>query len=213
MSNLTRQRCRRIGLWNGIPSDQRPLRRLPVCLVCITLLLPLSCGQPAHWLPENTEPPELVWSPPLAYPPELSKAGITGRVVLEAMVDTAGRVEPGSIEVVASSRAAFEPPAIEMLRNSRFRPGRNQAGPLRMLVRFPVRFKLGRRGVSQAESLAAAARVAAGERLTRAGQFPQAMTEYAGAQTLDPRLASSSQFWYGLCWHGSVWGHPEDVMS
>ena len=213
MKRLARQPYERIGQWNRILSDRRRLRRLSVSLAYIALLLPLSCGQPAPMLPEGAEPPQLLWSPPLAYPPELSEAGITGRVELEAMVDTTGRVEPGSIKVISSSRKAFEQPAIEMLSNSRFRPGHSQIGPVPMLVKFPVKFTLGREGVSRAESVAAATRVAAGVRLARQGQIPDAMVEYAGAQSLDPRLSSSAQFWYSLCWNGSVWGYAEDVMT
>ncbi len=48
------------------------------------------------------ERPELLSAPPPVYPPLLRQAGIQGRVILRAVIDTTGRVEPASIRVIKS---------------------------------------------------------------------------------------------------------------
>jgi TonB family protein len=141
------------------------------------------------------------------------ESGVEGRVVLEAMIDTAGRVEPSTVNVVSSTRPAFERPAMEMLRNSRFLPGRTDSRSIRTQVRIPVVFNLKKaETVTSADSLAAASLVADGERLVRAGNVPDALTAYSAAQGIDARLNGSVNFWYSLCWHGALWGYAADVM-
>src|SRR5207253_120181 len=53
--------------------------------------------------------PELLSGPP-PYPELLRGAGVRGRVVLQAVVDTTGRLEPNSIKIVQSPHAGFGPP-------------------------------------------------------------------------------------------------------
>src|SRR5205823_4375738 len=53
------------------------------------------------------ERPELLSAPPPVYPPLLRQAGIQGRVVLRAIVDTTGRVEPTSVRIVKSPSTGF----------------------------------------------------------------------------------------------------------
>jgi TonB family protein len=139
--------------------------------------------------------------------------GVEGRVVVQAMVDSTGRVESGTIEVVSATRQEFERPAIDMVQNSRFNPARSDTRALRRLVRVPVTFDLKRRSrVTSADSAAAAARALEGESLARRGNITDALTAYSAALSLDARLNGSLQFWYELCWHGSLWGNAEDVM-
>src|SRR2546427_12382877 len=56
------------------------------------------------------ERPALLSAPPAPYPTLLRRAGIQGRVVIGAIVDTLGRAEPGSIEIVDSPNPAFDTP-------------------------------------------------------------------------------------------------------
>jgi TonB family protein len=91
------------------------------------------------------EPPEVLTHPPLRYPELLRMAGIEGAVYLEFVVDTAGRAEANTIEVLRSDERAFEGPAIAMLRGSVFRPGRVRGRTVRVLVRMEVGFRLLRR--------------------------------------------------------------------
>ncbi len=190
---------------------------LPVRLLNLAVLVPaalsVACARPESVSPEVGQPPLLTWSPPLAYPPDMFGAGIEGSVIIEAMVDTTGRIDPGSIKVISASRPAFERPAVEMLRNSRFQPARTGEQLLRAQVRVPVKFDLRREEeVAKTDSTAAAALTAEGERLARQGNIQDALSAYSAAQGLDARLNSSVRFWYGLCWYGGLWGHADAVL-
>ncbi|HXG45643.1 MAG TPA: TonB family protein [Gemmatimonadales bacterium] len=76
------------------------------------------------------------------YPPVMEQAGIPGKVTLEFVVNTDGRVEPGSVKVVSSTNKAFEEPAKQGITSPgcRFRPGKSRGEPVRVLVRVPVSF-------------------------------------------------------------------------
>jgi hypothetical protein len=80
------------------------------------------------------EPPERISSPPLEYPRMMQQAGVEGLVVLQGVVDTTGRVEANSIEVVSSTNRAFEGPAS--------RPGRVRGQAVRVLIQLPIQFNL-----------------------------------------------------------------------
>jgi len=91
---------------------------------------------------EVASPPEVLTPAMPVYPPLARARGIEGLVVLETIVDRAGRVEPDSIKVVESI-ALLDEAAIEALRKWRFRPGRDEQGEaVRVLVQLPVRFRL-----------------------------------------------------------------------
>ena len=74
------------------------------------------------------------------YPAALESAGISGRVVLEFVVDTTGRVEPGLVRVVSSSRPEFEAEARNAILATQFRPARSQGASVRQLARQAVSF-------------------------------------------------------------------------
>jgi TonB family protein len=90
------------------------------------------------------EYPELLAGPPPVYPDLLRQAGIEGRVVLEAIVDTAGRVERGSI-VAISGHPALAAAAERSLLASLFRPARVHGRSVRVRVRVPFEFTLSNR--------------------------------------------------------------------
>jgi TonB family protein len=87
-----------------------------------------------------TEQPDRLAGPIPAYPPILKQAGIQGRVTLEAVVDTAGRVEPGSVRVVSSPNPLFDPPSVAALRATLFRPARVNGRAVRVLIKLPFDF-------------------------------------------------------------------------
>jgi len=89
------------------------------------------------------EAPVLLVGPVPRYPELLRQAGIEGRVVLEAIVDTLGRVERGSMTVISGGGyPAFAAAAIEALGASLFRPARMQGRGVRVRVRVPFDFSL-----------------------------------------------------------------------
>jgi protein TonB len=88
------------------------------------------------------EGPEVLTGPTPAYPDLLRQAGIQGQVVLEAVVDSTGRVLGESIVVVSASNPAFVAPARQALARTLFRPARVGGKAVRMRVRLPFEFTL-----------------------------------------------------------------------
>jgi TonB family protein len=86
------------------------------------------------------EKAELLSSPPAEYPRMLRRAGIQGRVVVEVVIDTLGRVEPGSPRVVSSPNPAFNEPALNAVREAVFRPARVHGRAVRVRMRAPIDF-------------------------------------------------------------------------
>ena len=91
---------------------------------------------------EVDQPPILLSHPPMQYPPLLRDAGVQGKVVLEFVIDTNGRVDTSSIVVVSSDQKAFERPAIDLVTGSRYRAGTNGGATVRVRVRQPVSFSI-----------------------------------------------------------------------
>ncbi len=78
------------------------------------------------------------------YPAVMKSAGIAGRVVLQFIVNTDGRVDASSIKVSSSSHKAFEEPAKRVMTSAActFKPGSSRGNPVRVLVQQAVAFKL-----------------------------------------------------------------------
>lgn len=90
------------------------------------------------------ERPDVILAFSPAYPDLLRQAGIEGTVVIEAIIDTAGRAEAGSVRVVRSTNRAFDAPARDAVLRTRYRPGRIGGTPVRVLVQVPISFTLRR---------------------------------------------------------------------
>ncbi|MGH7418506.1 MAG: energy transducer TonB, partial [Candidatus Rokuibacteriota bacterium] len=88
------------------------------------------------------ERPEVLSAPQPPYPEYLRQAGITGTVMLEGIIDTLGRAEPGSVKVVSSPNAGFNEAAVTTMRKALFRPARVRGRAVRVLIRLPIVFKL-----------------------------------------------------------------------
>ncbi len=89
------------------------------------------------------EPPVLLAGPPLGYPDVLRRAGTTGTVTVQLVIDTLGRAEPASL-VLQSSHPGFEAAARAYVVGALFRPGRMHGRAVRVLVRLPISFTLRR---------------------------------------------------------------------
>src|SRR5207237_9728450 len=67
---------------------------------------------------------------------------------------------------------------------------------------------------AEVRKLAAKSLVAVfGEMLLRQGDIEKAVATYAEAQTLDPTIEIPATVGNNLCWWGSLWGHPAEVME
>jgi TonB family protein len=110
----------------------------------------LGTGQPGGLGALLTDEHADVLSGPLpVYPDLLRQAGIEGKVVLEAVVDTTGRALAQSIAVVTASNPGFIGPARQALLATLFRPAMVGGKPVRMLVRIPYEFAI-RNGTGRA---------------------------------------------------------------
>jgi protein TonB len=78
------------------------------------------------------------------YPTQLRAAGIEGRVVLQFVVDTLGRAEPGDVTVLETSHPQFAEAVREVLPRFRFIPGEASGHKVRTRVQIPFDFKLAR---------------------------------------------------------------------
>jgi TonB family protein len=90
------------------------------------------------------ERPELVSGPQLEYPDLLRQAGIQGRVLVQAIIDTTGRAEPQSVNVIQSPNPGFDQPSTDYVLRALFRPARVHGRPVRVLLNLPIDFKIKR---------------------------------------------------------------------
>lgn len=79
---------------------------------------------------------------PPRYPESLRAAGVEGTVLVELVIDTAGRVEAGSVRIVDASRPAFAAAVRAVLAGYRFLPAEVADRPVRVRVRLPFTFEL-----------------------------------------------------------------------
>ena len=90
---------------------------------------------------ELADPAQVISQPAPVYPRIFQDAGVSGVVDLQFIIDTLGRVEAGSVKVLASSHDPFAESAIKAIKDSRFRPGRQHGEAIRQLVQQRVRFE------------------------------------------------------------------------
>ncbi len=90
------------------------------------------------------QPPVLLSHPAPRYPEVLRQAGIEARIVVEAVLDSLGRVEPGSMRIAEGGHALFEAEARSVVQSSRYRAGRFGDRAVRVRILVPVSFALRR---------------------------------------------------------------------
>ena len=78
----------------------------------------------------------------LHYPAVLRAAGVTGEVVVEYVVDQAGRVDTSAVRAVAFTHPEFVPPIREALAGVRFTPARRAGAPVAVRVRQRIVFEI-----------------------------------------------------------------------
>ena len=83
------------------------------------------------------------------YPDSLYQAKTPGRVVVEFVVDTAGRVEPATIDVLASSHPLFTQAVREALLAAHFQAAWSKGRRVRQFVQLPFSFMLDEAGAAK----------------------------------------------------------------
>jgi len=106
-------------------------------------LFPLDTAGAIH-VDVVEEKPALLHHPPPTYPSGMMHRGVPGRVLIQAILDTTGHVEPGSVRVLESTHPAFSREARNVVLNSVFRPGRVKGRAVRVLIAIPIDFKIAR---------------------------------------------------------------------
>lgn len=76
------------------------------------------------------------------YPSLLQSAGVEGEVRAQFVVDTLGRVEPGSVRILESTHENFSQAVRDALVRARFVPAEAGGRKVRQLVEQPFNFKL-----------------------------------------------------------------------
>jgi TonB family protein len=84
--------------------------------------------------------PSLVSHPPIRYAPEMQALRIGGTVIVEATLDTTGRVLPASVKVVQSPNPMFDAEAKRVTIAAVYRPARVGSRPARVTIRQPITF-------------------------------------------------------------------------
>ncbi len=88
------------------------------------------------------ERPALLSAPAPVYPAFLKQAGIQGRVILPAVIDTTGRVEPASVRIMKSSHPAFDQPTKDWVLKALFRPARVHGRSVRVAINLHVDYAI-----------------------------------------------------------------------
>jgi TonB family protein len=86
------------------------------------------------------EPPVLISHPPIRYAAEMQALRIGGTVIVEATLDTTGRVLPPTVKVVQSPNPVFDTETKRVVLAAVYRPARIGGRPARVTIRQPVTF-------------------------------------------------------------------------
>lgn len=75
-----------------------------------------------------------------SYPRALRDNGIGGKVQIRFVVDANGKVDPESVEVVATTVAALGEAAVKAVQDLDFNPGKKDGNPVAALVVMPITY-------------------------------------------------------------------------
>src|ERR1700760_1099114 len=89
---------------------------------------------------KGDENPVPIKTPPPKYPDALKHDGITGVVALVLVIDEKGTIS--SVSVAKSSHPEFEKPAMEAVKNWKFKPAKKDGTPVKVRVTIPLRFNI-----------------------------------------------------------------------
>jgi len=107
----------------------------------------VACAAPFHLVGQSRafytsgsvdEPPRRVSGPPVDYPPGLLRRHPQGLVRVAAIIDTTGRAEPASVEVLSTPDSGLIEPVKQMMLASQFSAGRLKGAAVRVMVQMGV---------------------------------------------------------------------------
>ncbi len=84
------------------------------------------------------ESPRRLSGPPVDYPRSLLRRHVQGFVQIAAIIDTTGRPEPGSLEILSTPDSGLVEPVKQMMLASQFSPGRLKRAAVRVMVQMAV---------------------------------------------------------------------------
>lgn len=79
------------------------------------------------------------------YPESLRQAGVDGRVLIRFTVDTLGRIDPSSVQVVSETHALFSRAVRDVISQFRFRAAESNGKKVPALAEMPFEFSLTKR--------------------------------------------------------------------
>lgn len=106
------------------------MKRLVYFLACLALALPA--------LAVTREPPVPVRTVSPRYPEAMRRTGMSGVVQVSCLIDERGQVLDPKIE--RSSSESFESPALEALKQWKFKPAKHDGEPVSVRVSIPIKF-------------------------------------------------------------------------
>ena len=86
------------------------------------------------------EPPALITHPAIRYAPEMQALRIGGTVIVEATLDTTGRVLPATVKVVQTPNPVFDSESKRVVQAAVYRPARVHGRAARVTIRQPITF-------------------------------------------------------------------------
>lgn len=120
---------------------------LTAAVVLLSASSALSAQEPVYSADELTERPQLR-SPSktaelirAAYTADLRDSGISGTVQLAFVIDEAGRVDAGSVKILASTADALSDAAKKVAPKLEFKPGKKDTKAVRTQVVLPLVFR------------------------------------------------------------------------
>lgn len=85
------------------------------------------------------EAPKMVSGLQVNYPPEAKQQGISGKVIIKALISKTGSVLDAE---TVKSIAGLDEAAIEAVMKTKFKPGKYEGKPVEVWIRIPINFEL-----------------------------------------------------------------------
>jgi protein TonB len=102
-----------------------------------------GAGSASEWR-GNDAYMNLIKSATPRYPESLRQAGVDGRVLIRFTVDTLGRIEPSSVQVLSETHALFSRAVRDVISQFRFRAAESNGKKVPALAEMPFEFSIKR---------------------------------------------------------------------